>query len=155
MRRLALALITWLAGPCKKKTKLPMLRCLRTARLLLMSSKAGFTQPPRKLAVVFFNSSIHLWMWRVTWLEMMRFPGLMLGYDGGKRNPPVGRLTRGLRKICPLPSWGITRARSDYVQAYNAFVPLPQTSCSLPDDVISVDGLWSTYCGRLRVWTDS
>jgi hypothetical protein len=68
------------------------------------------------------------------------------GYDGGERNPPVGRLTRGLeffilRKICPLPSWGITRARSDYVQAYNASVPLPQTSCSLPDDVTSVDGL--------------
>jgi hypothetical protein len=49
-----------------------------------MSSKAGFTQPPGKLAVVFFNSSIHLWMWRVPWLEMMRFPGLMLVMTAGK-----------------------------------------------------------------------
>jgi hypothetical protein len=39
------------------------------------------------------------------------------------------------------------------VQAYNASVPLLRL-VFLPDDVISVDGLWSTYCGRFRVWTD-
>src|ERR1700733_700268 len=65
-------------------------KSLQTARLPLMSSKAGFMQPPGKLAVAFFNQhSNNLALGRGAW-EMMRFPGLTLGDDGGKKNPPVG-----------------------------------------------------------------
>lgn len=54
-------------------------KSLQTARLPLMSSKAGFMQPPEKLAVTFFNQhSNNLALGRGAW-EMMRFPGLTLG----------------------------------------------------------------------------
>ena len=86
-----------------------------------------------------------------------------MGDDGGKRNPPVGRPTRDLadlwifkvRKICPSPNWGHNEARSDTCKRIAPPYHFLRPRVPLPDDVISVDGLRSTYRGRFRVWTDS